>query len=143
VASGVGDTLKRGVAATFEDPRGKLTLVPMDEIPFVPTRAYVLSEMPVGTRRAGHACRTQHRYLVCLRGSAQMTLYDGRATRTVELVASETIHITPLTWHELQSASDDVSILVFADGSYEQSDYIEDRTAVAHAHETAAQTASA
>lgn len=112
----------------FSDERGKLTLVPLDSIPFEASRAYVLSELPRGGRRAGHACRTQHRFLVCVSGSVRVTLDDGREPQWLELGPGDTIHVPPAVWLELETLLVPAHVLVFADGEYDPDDYVSDRS---------------
>ena len=119
--------VKRGAAPVFSDVRGKLTLVDSDAIPFEVTRAYVLSELPDGARRAGHACRTQHRFLVGVSGTAVVTVDDGLHCDGIPLAGGGTIHVPPRTWIEIQADGKGVVILVFADGPYDPRDHVSDR----------------
>jgi dTDP-4-dehydrorhamnose 3,5-epimerase-like enzyme len=131
---------ERGTAPVFRDPRGTLTLVPFEEIPFTPIRAYVLHSMPAGARRGGHACRVQRRLLVGLTGRSTVVLDDGRDPREQSLGGGETLLIEPGTWHEIETLDDEAAILVFADGAYDPGDYIADRSQVRLAASTAAET---
>jgi WxcM-like protein len=121
----VGATL--GAAPVFSDRRGKLTLVDSGAIPFTVTRAYVLSELPDRVRRAGHACRTQHRFMVGISGVAWVTVDAGLRSQRIRLAGGDTIHVPPMTWLEIEAAGDGVVILVFADGPYDRGDYVSDR----------------
>lgn len=119
-----------GTAEVFSDQRGRLTLLPLERIPFAPSRAYVLSELPPGARRGGHACRTQSRFLVGLSGSAMVTLDDGYDTDAIELTPALTLYVPPATWLEIEVSEPGVSILVFSDGEYDPDDYARDRSAL-------------
>ncbi len=132
-----------GVADVFEDARGRLTLLPLDEAPFAVARAYVLSDIPPGERRAGHACRTQQRLLVCASGASRVTLDDGRDVDTFELRAGATLHIPAGVWHEVEASREAPVIVVLADGPYDPADYVSDRAQLPLAAATASQTASA
>jgi dTDP-4-dehydrorhamnose 3,5-epimerase-like enzyme len=118
---------RSGSADVFEDARGRLTLVPWERLPFTPARGYVLSEIPAGALRAGHASRTQQRFLLCLAGLAALTLDDGRETEQRTLAAPQTLHIPPGTWLQIQALDDRLSVLVLADGPYDEDDYVHDR----------------
>ncbi len=133
---------RRGQASVFGDHRGRLTLVPAGTIPFEVQRSFVLSELPAGARRAGHACRTQHRFLVGISGVAIATVDDGRDCRRLRLAGGDTIHVPPGTWLELEADGDGVVVLVFADGDYDPSDYVRDRAELSRADDAAAATAS-
>ena len=119
---------ERPPAQVFADERGKLTVVALDQIPFAADRAYVLSELALGTSRAGHACRTQHRFLVGISGQATVAIDDGERFVREALRAGDTIHIPPATWIEITPDCAGVAILVLADGAYDPSDYITDRS---------------
>jgi quercetin dioxygenase-like cupin family protein len=116
-----------GAAPVFADPRGRLTLVESDAIPFEVARSYVLSELPAGVRRAGHACRTQQRFIVGISGAAVLTIDNGRKAERIRLTGGDTLHVPPLVWLEIEADGDGVVILVFADGVYDPSDYVRDR----------------
>jgi dTDP-4-dehydrorhamnose 3,5-epimerase-like enzyme len=127
---------------SFSDDRGRLTLVEAAQVPFTVRRTYVLHEMPAGTRRGGHANRTQHRLLVILAGGVTVRLDDGTGERQLSLRSGETLLVEPAVWHELEISGPDTAVLVFADGDYDPGDYIEDRTALAPAASTRSQTTS-
>jgi mannose-6-phosphate isomerase-like protein (cupin superfamily) len=119
---------KLGAAQRFEDPRGKLTVLPLDEAPFEITRAYVISDVPLNARRGGHAYRTQHRLLIAISGTVLLTLDDGRRSRALELNGGDVIHIEPGVWHELEAIAEPVAIAVLADGVHDPSDKVADRS---------------
>ena len=133
---------ERSPARVFADERGKLTLVALNQIPFEPDRAFVLSELPLGTARAGHACRTQHRFLVGISGQATVTVDDGHKSEREPLGGGDTMHIPPATWIEITPNCEGVTILVFADGEYDPSDYMTDRYELPVAASTAPATAN-
>src|SRR4051812_33197505 len=114
----------------FRDERGALTLAEFDSLPFAPARAYVLHEIPVGARRAGHAHRSQHRWLGVISGSIEATEDDGRDARTMTLSEGESRHVPPGVWHELRALSDDVVILALASGPHDPADYVHERSAM-------------
>jgi hypothetical protein len=131
-----------GAAPVFTDPRGKLTLVESGTIPFEVARAYVLSELPAGARRAGHACRTQQRFLVGISGAAVLTVDDGRVCDRIALAGGDTLHVPPWTWLEIEADGHGVVILVFADGPYDPDDYVRDRTELRQAPLSSAATSA-
>ncbi len=98
-----------------------------DLLEFDPTRTYVLDDIPVGGRRAGHASRTQHRLLWGISGRARVTLDDGHDCTAVELAAAATLQIAPAVWLEIEALEERTAVLVFADGGYDRSDIVTDR----------------
>lgn len=125
--AGPADDPRLGATKVFEDPRGRLTLLPLGQVPFPVARAYVLSDIPAGAVRGGQACRTQHRFLVTVTGSGRVTLDDGRRAQTLELRGSDTLHIPPGVWHEIEALTRSLVIVVLADGAYDPADYVSDR----------------
>lgn len=130
-------------AATFEDHRGKLTVVPFDKLPFVPARVYVISELAAGKRRGGHASRSQHKFLVGLSGRAKVELDDGRHCELIELCPADTVHVPPGTWLEIEGLAEEASILVLADGLYDPGDHFSDRSLLRTESRSASHTADA
>jgi UDP-2-acetamido-3-amino-2,3-dideoxy-glucuronate N-acetyltransferase len=124
----------------FADQRGALTLVPLDSIPFTPTRSYVLHGIPRAATRGGHASRSQQRLLVGVTGAAAVTLDDGTQASTVELASGDTLLVGPGVWFELEATEDDTVVLVFADGDYDPADYLRDRSELPLSSATAAET---
>ncbi len=115
-------------APVFEEERGRLTLVEFNRLAFDPTRAYVIDAIPVGGTRAGHASRAQHRLLWGISGRALVTLDDGNDSRAVQLAVADTLQILPGTWLEIEALEERTAILVLADGNYDRSDIVTDRT---------------
>lgn len=138
-----GQAWSRGRAAAFAESRGTLTALSFDEVPFAPTRAWVLDRIPRGARRGGHAARTQHRLLIVVAGEAWLTVDDGHSSERVRFIAPQTLHLAPGTWFEIEATDDGLTILALADGSYDRSDYVEDRASLPVAETTPSQTAVA
>jgi len=114
----------------YRDERGALTLADLDSLPFTPARVYVLHEIPAGARRAGHAHRSQHRWLGVVSGSVEATEDDGREVSTFTLNEGESRHVPPGVWHELRALSGDVVILAIASGPHDPADYVHERSAM-------------
>jgi oxalate decarboxylase/phosphoglucose isomerase-like protein (cupin superfamily) len=114
----------------FRDERGALTLAELDRLPFIPARAYVLHAIPAGASRAGHAHRSQHRWLAVISGSVEFIEDDGRRAATFELGEGRSRHVPPGVWYELRALQADPVILVFASGAHDPSDYVRERSAM-------------
>lgn len=132
-----------GVAPVFDDARGRVTLLPLDQAPFDVKRAYVLSDIPLRGRRAGHANRTQHRLLVAVSGHARVALDDGEQSEELGLRAGDMVHIPPGVWHEIEAVAEPVTIVVLADGDYDPGDRVDDRSGLPLTGPTASHTADA
>ena len=130
--------------AVFRDDRGALTLADFDDLAFAPARAFVLHDIPAGAHRAGHANRTQHRYLAVVAGCARVVVDDGGTIQTILMRAGESLHVPPGLWHELEALDDGLLVLVLASGPHDPADYLYAREKFpALASTTAAQTSSA
>lgn len=64
--------------AIFVDSRGCLSALEFDALPFVPARAFIVSDVPIGTSRGGHAHRAGVQLFACVTGRVRVDL----ATRT-------------------------------------------------------------
>jgi hypothetical protein len=71
----LGEWIDRPV---FVDARGRLSSFEFDSLPFVPARAFVVSDVPAGMSRGGHAHRSGLQLMACLAGRVRVDL----ATRT-------------------------------------------------------------
>ena len=69
----------------IEDPRGNLSVIEHNVIPFEIKRVYYLYDVPSGAERGGHSHREQHEFLVALSGSFDVILNDGQSTGVMRL----------------------------------------------------------
>jgi dTDP-4-dehydrorhamnose 3,5-epimerase-like enzyme len=127
--------------SVFRDERGALTLTDLEALPFVPARAYVLHDIPLGAHRGGHAHRLQHRFIVVVSGRVRVLRTDGQRNERLELGPGESVHISPGVWQELEALERGVVVLAFASGPHDPADYVYDRDELALL--TAEHTASA
>jgi dTDP-4-dehydrorhamnose 3,5-epimerase-like enzyme len=126
LAAGQADPLR-----VIHDERGALMLADFDELPFVPSRAYVLHDIPAGARRGGHAHRLQHRFLAVISGRARVVRDDGCAVERFEIAAGESLHVPPGVWQELEALEVGLVVLAFASGPHDPDDYVYDRDELA------------
>lgn len=110
----------------FRDDRGSLTPITFDDFGFSAARAFVV-HAPHGAVRGGHAHRRVRQVLFCASGTieidvrhrgmhAQLTLDEGRPAVLLEAGV----------WAQQTYVGDDSTLIVFADGPYEASDYTGD-----------------
>ena len=113
----------------FVDERGALTVTEVDDtLPFEPRRVFVISDVPVGAERGGHANRNTHELLICVSGEFTVTVDQGRETSEVTLCDPTTgLHIPPMVWVRLHSASVGAILVVVASNRYDSTDPIHDR----------------
>lgn len=125
---GVGDVHLQRFAG-FADLRGRLTAgeLPSDGIPFVPKRWFLVYDVPSREVRGEHAHRVCHQFLVCVHGSVQVAVDDGR--RRGEAALDEPtlgVYIPPRIWGSQFRYEKDSVLLVLASHPYDPGDYIRD-----------------
>ncbi|CAA9202088.1 TDP-4-oxo-6-deoxy-alpha-D-glucose-3, 4-oxoisomerase [Flavobacterium bizetiae] len=109
----------------IEDPRGNLSVIENDIVPFDIKRVYYLYDVPSGSERGGHAHKELQEFLVALSGSFDVVLNDGEDERIVTLNKPyEGLLINPGIWRELQNFSSGSVCLVVASDVYIEEDYI-------------------
>jgi len=110
----------------ISDPRGNLTFMESDrQVPFTIKRVFYLYDVPTGADRGAHAHRALHQFLVCLSGSFDVTLDDGKNKKVVHLNRPWTgLHVKPMIWAAEVNFDPGSICLVMASDFYEESDYI-------------------
>jgi dTDP-4-dehydrorhamnose 3,5-epimerase-like enzyme len=109
----------------IEDPRGNLSVIEHNVIPFEIKRVYYLYDVPSGAERGGHSHREQQEFLVALSGSFDVILNDGNHQKTVTLNKPfEGLLITNGIWRELKNFSSGAVCLVIASDVFSEEDYI-------------------
>ena len=111
----------------IEDPRGNLSVIEKEVVPFEIKRVYYLYDVPAGAERGGHAHKKLQQFLVALSGSFDVILNDGKKEKTVTLNKPyEGLLITDGIWRELKNFSSGSVCLVVASDVFEEADYIRD-----------------
>jgi dTDP-4-dehydrorhamnose 3,5-epimerase-like enzyme len=110
------------------DPRGTLTFVQGEvQVPFAIRRVFYIYDVPTGESRGAHAHRTLHEFIVCLAGSFDIELDDGRRRKTVHLNRPwKGLHIPPMIWAGETNFDSGSVCLVLTSDVYDESDYIRD-----------------
>ena len=109
----------------IEDPRGNLSVIEKDVIPFEMKRVYYLYDVPGGAERGGHAHKSIVGFILALSGSFDVVLNDGIEEKTVTLNRpNRGLVITNGIWRELKNFSSGAVCLVVASDVYDEEDYI-------------------
>lgn len=108
------------------DARGNLTFVEGNRhVPFDVKRVFYLYDVPTGESRGAHAHREQHQFLICLSGSFDVELDDGRTRTSVHLNRPwKGLHIPPMIWAAEVNFDAHSVCLVLASDVYDEADYI-------------------
>lgn len=107
------------------DPRGNLSVIENDCLPYDIKRVYYLYDVPSDSARGGHSHIEQLEFLVALSGSFNVILDDGKEKRTVTLNKPYRGLLIPKgIWRELEDFSMGSVCLVLSSGEFLEEDYI-------------------
>lgn len=111
----------------IEDPRGNLSVIEGNIIPYKIERVYYLYDIPGGAERGGHAHKELQQLLIPLSGSFDVITDDGTNKKKFNLnIASTGLLIVPGIWRELKNFSSGAVCLVIASDVFKEEDYIHD-----------------
>lgn len=121
-----GVTLHR--APLIKDLRGNLSARELGKgLPFVPSRYFVVLDVPSKEVRGEHAHRVCEQLLICLRGSVSVVVDDSKNRQEIVLDSSElALYLPPMVWGIQYKYSADAVLLVLASHPYDARDYIRD-----------------
>lgn len=111
----------------IEDPRGNLSVIENDVVPFEIKRVYYLYDVPSGAERGGHAHKEQLEFLIALSGSFDVLLNNGKDVTRITLNRPNIGLLIPINvWRELHNFSSGSVCLVLASATFDEDDYIRD-----------------
>ena len=110
------------------DDRGNLiSLEENKNIPFDIKRVYYIFDNKEGVRRGFHAHKNLQQVLICVNGSCEILLDDGKEKSIIKLEnRNEGLFIEKMIWHEMFNFSADCVLMVLASDYYYEEDYIRD-----------------
>lgn len=109
------------------DPRGNLSVIENDIIPFKIKRIYYLFDVPSGSYRGGHAHKKLTQFVIALSGSFDIIVRDQENIRKITLNnPTKGLLIIPGIWREIENFSSGAICLVVASEVYDEDDYIRD-----------------
>jgi dTDP-4-dehydrorhamnose 3,5-epimerase-like enzyme len=109
------------------DPRGNLSVIEGNTLPFPIKRVYFLYDVPSGAERGGHAHVDQKEFLIATSVSFDVILNDGFSIEKVTLnKPNQGLLIPEGVWRELQNFCSGAVCLVIASDVYDEADYIRD-----------------
>ena len=108
-----------------KDPRGLLTVYDHEALPFVPRRSFVVTDVPAGTVRGGHAHKKFEQVLICLSGKIKVNVVCDSKRASVNLSdPSVGLFLGAGVWAEQVYEVESSSLLVFASLPYDRDSYI-------------------
>jgi dTDP-4-dehydrorhamnose 3,5-epimerase-like enzyme len=110
------------------DERGSLIALEENQnIPFTIKRVYYIYDTKDNVRRGYHAHRNLKQVAICVKGSCNFLLDDGKKKEHITLDApNKALFIEGIVWREMYDFSKDCVLMVLADAHYNESDYIRD-----------------
>ncbi|CAG4906837.1 sugar 3,4-ketoisomerase [Paraburkholderia saeva] len=108
------------------DPRGNLTFIEgFKHVPFEIKRVFYLYDVPTEESRGAHAHKNLHQFLVCLSGSFDVQLDDGKNRTSVHLNRPwRGLHVPPMIWAAEANFDPGSVCLVLASDVFSEADYI-------------------
>ena len=110
----------------FEDERGSLLPVEFKDLEFTPKRLFFINNVPQLVERGGHAHFKTKQILICVGGSVEVLLDDGKEKKTHLLSQGQSILIPEMVWDSQRFLDKDTEILVLCSTLYDKEDYIFD-----------------
>lgn len=111
----------------IENPKGNLSVIERDTIPFAIRRVYYLYDVPSGAERGGHAHKHQEAFIIAVAGSFEVILNNGDEEHIFRLFKpNEGLYIPVNLWRELKNFSAGAVCLVISSAEFDESDYIRD-----------------
>lgn len=109
----------------IEDPRGNLSVIEGNTIPFAIKRVYFLYDVPSGAERGGHAHKEHQEFIIAVAGSFDVVLNNGTKETVHRLFKpNEGLLVSINTWRELRNFSAGAVCLVIASEEFSENDYI-------------------
>ncbi|MGK8176590.1 sugar 3,4-ketoisomerase [Aeromonas dhakensis] len=110
----------------FGDDRGCLVAVEgLNTIPFEIKRIYYIYDTLLGVSRGFHAHRNLKQVVICVHGSCDFVIDDGRVRNSIRLNnPSKGLFIDGVYWREMHNFSADCVLMVMASEHYCPEDYI-------------------
>ena len=98
-----------------------------EHIPFSIKRVFYVYDVPTAESRGAHAHKTLEQFLICLSGSFDVELDDGKKKKKVHLNRPwEGLYIPPMIWAAETNFDPGTVCLVLCSALYCKDDYIRD-----------------
>lgn len=110
------------------DDRGQLVaLEEYSDIPFEIKRVYYMYDTKKGVHRGFHAHKNLEQILICIHGSCDVLLDNGKEKKIISLEKPyEGLYVPNNMWREMYNFSKDAVLMVLASEPYIEEDYIRD-----------------
>ena len=114
-----------------DTPDGRLRVMEFRALPFSPERDFLITAVPDGTVRGGHAHRTCHQFFRAFAGACALSVWapgrpDDPFTHVLS-VGSHGVWVPPRRWVEVVAASETAVLHCLASHPYDAADYLHSR----------------
>ena len=116
--------MEKKINNNFIDDRGCLIPIEFNDIDFTPKRVFVVNKVPIGMIRGNHAHYKTKQLLICINGSVNVFLDDGKEKTKTLLNVGESILIPKMVWDSQEFLDKNSEILVVCSTEYDINDYI-------------------
>ena len=108
------------------DDRGSLISIEQSKnIPFNIKRVYYIFGTKKNIRRGFHAHKNLKQVAICISGSCEFLLDNGKTKKTILLNSPDKgLLINDMIWREMYNFSNNCTLIVLANEYYNESDYI-------------------
>lgn len=110
------------------DENGQLSVITAQkEIPFSIVRIFYIYGLKMKTVRGNHANRNSRFCMICVAGSCEVEVDDGKVKSKYHLDCPNKALITEkMTWKTMYNFSEDCVLIVLSDCVYDKNEYITD-----------------
>lgn len=109
---------------TIKDERGEIGIIDSpDSLPFEVKRVLFIKDST--NTRGNHAHKKTIQALICIKGSCEVYINNGKEKKTFMLDSSDKcLIVNPEDWHTMKNLSMDSVLLAFGSEYYDPEDYI-------------------
>jgi dTDP-4-dehydrorhamnose 3,5-epimerase-like enzyme len=111
----------------IEDPRGNLSVIEKEVVPFKIKRVYYLYDVPAGVERGGHAHKKLQQIIWCPYGQLEVIIDDGETKKSYLLNSpNKALVLIKGYWREIKWRKKNSILVVAASDYFKENDYIRD-----------------
>lgn len=109
----------------FADARGNLKVIEFSSLPFMPLRAFIITDVPAGVQRGGHAHRVGDQILIALAGLIRVDLrHDGEHRSVVCEPKGRGLLIPQRVWAKQTYLVSGSELMVLCSHEFDPENYI-------------------
>lgn len=115
---------------SFDTKNGILTMIQKEQnedeaLPFEIKKVLIIQGMKESDTRGGHTHHITQQLLFCISGACTVNLDNGKEKKSIVLNKSnQGLLLHPYVWHTMENFNNETMLLVLADTSYDEKEYI-------------------